>query len=85
MKFFIIFIFCLTSCAGYKNSYFTREKNLKRNLPFSEAVRVKNTLFLFGAIGIKPGTKSIVSGGIKAETKQTLLNIQEILKHYKLT
>lgn len=61
------------------------KKNLKRNLPFSEAVRVKNTLYLSGAIGIKAGTKSVVTGGIKAETRQTLLNIQEILSHYKLS
>lgn len=85
MKVFMFFIFYSLVFASSSDSYFTREKNLQRNLPFSEAVRVKDTLYLSGAIGIKPGAKSIVKGGIKAETKQTLLNIKEILKHYKLT
>lgn len=85
MRVLLVFLFCLSSCANSKNSYFTREKNIKRNLPFSEALRVKDTLYLSGAIGIKPGAKSIVKGGIKAQTKQTLLNIKEILSHYKLT
>lgn len=48
--------------------------------PFSEAVRVGNTLYISGQIGIKDG--KLVKGGIDAETKQTLDNIQNTLfKH----
>lgn len=85
MRSLIFFIFCSSVYANSNSNYFTREKNLKRNLPFSEVVRVDNTLYLSGAIGIRPGGKSIVKGGVGAETKQTLLNIKEILQHYKLT
>lgn len=85
MRSLIVFIFFLSSCASSNSSHFTREQNLKRNLPFSEAVKVKDTLYLSGAIGIKPGSKSIVKGGIKAQTRQALINIKEILKHYQLT
>lgn len=79
MKLLLVFIFFLSSCTSSNKTHFTRKKNLKRNLPFSEAVRVKNTLYLSGAIGIKPGAKSIVKGGIKAETNQTLINIKKIM------
>lgn len=85
MRLFIVLIFCLSTFANSSENHFTRKENLKRDLPFSEAVRVKDTLYLSGAIGIKPGSKSVVKGGIKAETKQSLLNIREILKYHKLT
>ena len=45
-------------------------------LPFSEAVRLGNLLYLSGMIGVKPGTMSLVAGGIAAETRQTLENIK---------
>lgn len=48
--------------------------------PFSSAVRVGDTLYMSGQIGIKDGR--LAKGGIKAETKQTLDNIQETLLQY---
>jgi len=53
-----------------------------KGLPFSEAVRVGNLLFLSGQIGQDPGTGKLVAGGIQPETRQTLENIKTILdKH----
>ncbi|MCY4566279.1 MAG: Rid family detoxifying hydrolase [Gammaproteobacteria bacterium] len=49
-------------------------------LPFSEAVRVGNTLYLAGQIGIVPGTMKLVPGGLEAETRQTLENIKTSLE-----
>ena len=49
-------------------------------LPFSEAVRVGDTLYLSGQIGIKPGTLTLVPGGIEAEARQTLENIRTTLE-----
>ena len=49
-------------------------------LPFSEAVRVGNTLYLSGQIGIQPGTLSLVAGGIQAQARQTLENIKTTLE-----
>jgi hypothetical protein len=40
-----------------------------RQLPFSEAVRVGNLLFLSGQIGLDPGTGKLVAGGIQPETR----------------
>ena len=50
------------------------------NYPFSEAVRVGDTLYMSGQIGFKNG--KLVKGGIKAETKQTLDNIHSTLLKY---
>ena len=51
-------------------------------LPFSEAVRYGNTLYLSGALGIDPNTDALVEGGITAETRQTMQNIDAtLLKH----
>ncbi len=54
-------------------------------LPFSEAVRVGNTLYLSGQIGIKPGTFELVSGGIEGEARQTLDNIRTTLETHGYT
>ena len=48
--------------------------------PFSEAVRVDDTLYMSGQIGFKDG--KLVKGGIQAETKQTFANIEEVLLKY---
>jgi len=53
-----------------------------RDLPFSTAVRVDNTIYLSGAIGVVPGTLELVEGGIQAETRQTLTNIANNLETF---
>lgn len=52
------------------------------DLPFSEAVRVGNTLYLSGQIGNLPGTTELVAGGIAEETRQTLENIRAVLERH---
>jgi reactive intermediate/imine deaminase len=49
------------------------------DLPFSEAVRHGDTLYLSGQVGIRPGTMELAAGGIKAEAQQALENIRAIL------
>ncbi|UCC75128.1 MAG: RidA family protein [Gemmatimonadota bacterium] len=51
-------------------------------LPFSEAVRVDNVLYLSGQIGNLPGTTELVPGGIREETSQTLENIRVVLERH---
>ena len=55
-------------------------KVLPTTLPFSEAVRVGNTLYLSGQIGVQPGTLKLVPGGMKEEARQTLENIRTSLE-----
>jgi 2-iminobutanoate/2-iminopropanoate deaminase len=52
------------------------------DLPFSEAVRVGDMLYLSGQIGNVPGTTELVPGGIAAETRQTLENIRTVLERH---
>src|SRR5690349_7196598 len=54
-------------------------------VPLSEAVRVGDTLYLSGQIGIQPGTLKLVPGGIKEEAKQTLANIRTTLEAHGYT
>lgn len=49
-------------------------------LPFSEARRAGDLLFLSGALGRAPGGDTVVPGGIGPETEQTLRNIETTLK-----
>jgi 2-iminobutanoate/2-iminopropanoate deaminase len=46
--------------------------------PFSPAVQVGQLLFLAGQIGTD-STGKLVSGGIEAETRQTMNNIRDVL------
>jgi 2-iminobutanoate/2-iminopropanoate deaminase len=62
--------------------YLSSESTVKMKLPFSEAVRVGNILFLSGKIGMDQKSRKLVPGGIKAETKQTLENIRAVLKRH---
>ena len=49
-------------------------------VPLSEAVRVGDTLYLSGQIGIQPGTLKLVPGGLKEEAGQALSNIKTTLE-----
>jgi 2-iminobutanoate/2-iminopropanoate deaminase len=51
-----------------------------RGLPFSEAVRAGDFLFLSGMIGFDPATDKVVPGGIKAEARRSLTLVQDALK-----
>lgn len=51
-------------------------------LPFSDAVRVGDILFLSGEIGVDYATFKLAPGGIKAETKQAMDNIKASLEKY---
>ncbi|MFK7828577.1 MAG: RidA family protein [Congregibacter sp.] len=52
---------------------------LPDGLPFSEAVRVGDVLYLSGQVGVVPGQLVLVSGGLGPETHQTLRNIKTVL------
>ncbi len=60
-------------------------KVLPAGLPFSEAVRVGNVLYLSGQMGIVPGSTRLVTGGIREEAKQALMNIRATLEAHGLT
>ena len=47
--------------------------------PYSQAIQYGDTVYVAGEKGIDPATGTIVEGGIVAETRQTLDNVQAIL------
>ena len=60
-------------------------KVLAGDLPFSEAVRLGDTLYLSGQVGIAPGTLTLVPGGVRAEARQALENIRTVLEAHGRT
>ncbi|MGM9533007.1 RidA family protein [Intestinibacter sp.] len=48
--------------------------------PYSQAIKAGNLLFISGQGAFDPKTMAIVEGDVKAQTAQTLENIQAILK-----
>ena len=51
------------------------------DLPFSDAVRVGDMLYLSGRIGTVPG-QGLPKGGIQPETRQTMENIKTVLERH---
>ena len=74
----------VTACAS-PPQYLNSGKVLPTTLPFSEAVKVGNTLILSGQIGNLPGTLNLAPGGISGESKQVLENIKTALEAHGYT
>ena len=83
---FVLSIF-IQSCQENKTEViFHKSHELSRaNVPFSDAVEIGNLLFLTGQIGKDHKAGKLVDGGIEAETKQMIENIEDVLKHHGLT
>jgi len=54
----------------------------KQNVPFSDVVEANGFLFLSGQIGMDHNTRTLVEGGIEAETQKVITNIKEVLTHH---
>lgn len=57
----------------------------KADAPYSDAVQVGNLYFLSGQIGMDQSTRTLVEGGIEAETRQVLENIKDVLAQHDMT
>jgi len=53
--------------------------------PYSQAIRVGNLVYTSGQIPIEPATGKFAEGGIKEQTRQSLLNLKAILEEAGLT
>lgn len=83
INFYLFFSACLlttNSVAEQSADIEFLNSNPDSPFPFSEAVRVDNTYYLSGQIGIVPGTPKLAEGGIEAEAAQTLNNIKATLE-----
>ena len=53
--------------------------------PYSQAIPVGNLVYTSGQIPIDPATSTFVEGGIKEQTRQSLLNVKAVLEEAGLT
>lgn len=53
--------------------------------PYSQAIQCGNIVFTSGQIPIDPATGVFVEGGIKEQTRQSLLNVKAVLEEAGLT
>ena len=53
--------------------------------PYNQAIQVGNLVYTSGQIPIDPATGNFVEGGIKEQTRQSLLNVKAILEEAGLT
>ena len=65
---------------GAEVTHLNRPAALEAGLPFSEAVRVDDTLYLSGEVGRLPFATEVVPGGIEAEARQVFGNIRSTLQ-----
>jgi 2-iminobutanoate/2-iminopropanoate deaminase len=58
-----------------------RSKNAPEPIgPYSQAVVVKNMVFVSGMIAIDPSTGKVVSGGVREQTARALASLKAVLK-----
>ena len=62
--------------------YFPTPLKANPPLPFSEAVRVGDMLYLAGQLGTLPGTTQVAPGGIGPESRQVMDNIKAVLERH---
>jgi 2-iminobutanoate/2-iminopropanoate deaminase len=65
--------------AAPKPEFYTSPQTAQRNVPFSDAVRAGDLLFVSGKIGLDATTGKVVPGGIKAEARKALQVIETTL------
>ena len=88
----MLFLIVLTSCQQPKPIseesivpvFHNSHEPKKQDAPFSDVVQVGDVFYLSGQIGMDHTTRTLVSGGIEAETRQTLKNIEAVLKEHKM-
>lgn len=82
----LFILISIQACKEAKSEIIYHESHepSRANVPFSDAVETENLLFLTGQIGKDHEKGTLVSGGIEAETKQTIENIKAVLKHHNL-
>ena len=84
----IISIILLLSFVDFVNAgeieHFSSEDALKKNYPFSEAVRVDDVLYISGMVA-EGDDGQVIKGGIIDEAHLVLKNMGKILAHFNLT
>ena len=75
-----VLLLCTSACASAPAREVIMPPGATRIAPYSPGVRAGDLLFLSGTIGVRPGTRELVPGGIGAETRQALENVRTTLR-----
>ena len=82
----LLFLLCVGCHAGHHHTapeFLSGPKDSALTaLPFSEAVRTGDLLFLAGQIGNVPGKLELVPGGMAAEAEQVMQNVKAVLERH---
>ncbi len=80
--FFIVLVASVFASTAHATTVerYTDPAMAEANLPFSQAVRVGDMLYLSGQIGNIPGTLELAPGGMEDQARQTMDNIETVLK-----
>jgi 2-iminobutanoate/2-iminopropanoate deaminase len=62
-----------------KRQVISTDKGPRTGLPYSQAIRHGDLVFVAGQVAIDPATGQVVEGDIRAQTRQVLENIEAIL------
>ena len=76
---------CQPSTSGNQGSeieYLHRPGNEGSGAPFSSAVRVDNTLYLSGVIGVIPGTLEVPESGVEEEARLAMEEIRATVEAF---
>ena len=60
--------------------FYTSPEAKAAGLPFSQSVQIGDVLYLSGCLGNVPGKMELVPGGMEAQARQTMANIEAVLK-----
>ena len=63
-----------------KRQIISTDKGPRTGLPYSQAVRHGDLVFVAGQVALDPATGQVVEGDIGAQTRQTLENVEAILR-----
>jgi reactive intermediate/imine deaminase len=76
----LLLVFFTTSARAANVERYIDPTMADANLPFSQAVRVGDMLYLSGQIGNIPGTLDLAPGGMEGQARQTMDNIEAVLE-----
>ncbi len=78
--FFLLFAFFISCGVKPVEKAIIASANAPKAIgPYSQAVKVGNTIYLSGQIAIDPATGKMLEDDIQAQTKQVLENIKTVL------
>jgi 2-iminobutanoate/2-iminopropanoate deaminase len=63
-----------------KREIISTDRGPRTGLPYSQAVRCADLVFVAGQVALDPATGQVVEGGIGAQTRRVLDNVQAILR-----